>query len=85
MTKNIILAAALVGVVSVAQAKDAAAASTAKAPQGECHGVNACKGKGDCGGKDGNGCKGTNACKGKGWVTLAEKDCKAKKGKWKAN
>lgn len=58
-------------------------AETASAPTGECHGVNACKGKGACGGK-GTSCAGTNACKGKGWITLTEADCKAKKGKFKA-
>jgi hypothetical protein len=27
-----------------------------------------------------NGCKGKNACKGKGWISLTEKECKAKGG-----
>jgi hypothetical protein len=45
-----------------------------------CTGVNACKGKSDCQTAS-NACKGMNACKGKGWVSMSEKDCKAKDGK----
>lgn len=33
----------------------------------ECTGINACKGKGECGGA-GSSCAGKNECKGKGWV-----------------
>jgi len=55
-----------------ADAKDTAA-------QIKCTGVNECKGKGACGGAN-HGCAGNNECKGKGWITLAEKDCKAKGG-----
>ena len=48
---------------------------------GECHGVNACKGKGDCHqkGKHGHGCAGKNACKGKGWTKMTKEDCTAAK------
>ena len=35
--------------------------------KGECHGVNSCKGQGECGGP-GHGCSGKNECKGKGWL-----------------
>ncbi|MDX6770954.1 MAG: hypothetical protein SF051_15585 [Elusimicrobiota bacterium] len=45
-----------------------------------CMGVNACKGKGECGVDGKHGCAGQNACKGQGWVTLARKACDAKKG-----
>lgn len=45
-----------------------------------CMGVNACKGKGECGVDGKHGCAGANACKGQGWVTLAKKACDAKKG-----
>lgn len=51
--------------------------------KGECHGVNSCKGKGDCGGK-GYACAGKNACKGKGWKKLAKKECMSSGGKYKA-
>lgn len=56
--------------------------AAATAEKGECHGINACKGKGECGGP-GYGCAGNNSCKGKGWISLSEADCKAKKGKFK--
>jgi len=51
--------------------------------KGECYGVNACKGQGECGGK-GHSCAGYNACKGHGWITLTKTDCDAKKGKFVA-
>lgn len=50
--------------------------------QGECHGINGCKGQGDCSGK-GNGCAGKNACKGQGWKKMTKSDCDKKKGKFK--
>lgn len=49
---------------------------------GECHGINACKGKGECGG-EGHACAGNNACKGKGWIQMSKKDCKKKHGTFK--
>jgi hypothetical protein len=49
---------------------------------GECHGVNSCKGTGDCGGK-GHSCAGKNECKGKGWKKMSEKDCNGKGGTFK--
>jgi hypothetical protein len=45
-----------------------------------CSGVNECKAKGSCGGAN-HDCAGQNECKGKGWVSLTEKECKAKGGK----
>jgi hypothetical protein len=54
----------------------------AKEIKGECHGINACKGTGDCGGK-GHECAGKNECKGKGWVKKTEKECKEVKGTFK--
>lgn len=61
------------------------AASSEAGKKGECHGVNACKGKGACGGADGGGheCAGSNACKGKGWLSLTEAECKGLNGKFK--
>lgn len=44
-----------------------------------CAGVNECKGKGACGGP-GHDCAGNNECKGKGWVSLSDKECKARGG-----
>lgn len=45
-----------------------------------CLGVNACKGKSECGVEGKHGCAGHNACKGQGWITLTKKACAAKKG-----
>ena len=80
---------ALLGVAVAAITLAAAGCSsspkaTGDAAEGECHGVNACKGKGDCGGP-GYSCAGNNACKGQGWVKLAKNDCLAKGGKFKPN
>ena len=71
-----LLAAGALGSPAIAHAGDNAA--------GQCHGVNACKGKGDCQGM-GHECEGKNACKGKGWVKLSKEDCeKNPKGHWEA-
>lgn len=51
--------------------------------KGECHGVNACKGQGACGGK-GHSCAGKNDCKGKGWLKLTKAECDQKGGKFVA-
>ncbi len=61
-----------------AQAQDSSGAATAHGADGECHGVNSCKGKGECGGK-GHSCAGKNSCKGKGWVKMNKEDCAKKK------
>ena len=50
--------------------------------KGECHGINSCKGKGECGGK-GYSCAGKNSCKGKGWIQMTEKECSTKGGTFK--
>ena len=57
--------------------------SSSSVAMGECHGVNSCKGTGDCGGK-GYSCAGKNACKGKGWLKMSKADCTEKGGKFKA-
>jgi uncharacterized membrane protein len=44
------------------------------ADQAHCYGINACKGKGDCGGKS-HSCAGENACKGKGYLKLDKETC----------
>ena len=46
----------------------------------KCAGINACQGKGQCGGA-GHACAGKNACKGKGWVKVSKADCSSKGGK----
>jgi len=60
-------------------------ASTASAGSdvtGECHGINSCKGTGECGGK-GHSCAGKNSCKGAGWLKLSKRQCDAKGGTFK--
>lgn len=47
--------------------------------EGECHGINACKAKGACAGKE-HRCAGLNACKGQGWLKSTREDCDQKKG-----
>ena len=51
-------------------------------PKGECHGINKCKGKGQCGGP-GWECAGNNDCKGKGWLTTTAAVCKKNGGTFK--
>ncbi|MBS0618223.1 MAG: hypothetical protein JSR44_08550 [Spirochaetes bacterium] len=67
---------ALAGGVGAKEAKS-------KAKKGECHGINGCKGQGDCGSKA-HSCAGMNACKGQGWKKMTAAECKAKKGKFQA-
>lgn len=71
--------------VSQADSHDKKAADKGAATAaGECHGVNACKGKGECGGA-GHECAGKNECKGKGWKKLNAAECKKAKGTFKAS
>ena len=51
--------------------------------KGQCHGVNDCKGHGECKGA-GHSCEGKNDCKGKGWMTMSKSDCEAKGGQYVA-
>ena len=51
---------------------------------GQCHGVNACEGKGDCSSKT-HDCAGENSCEGKGWIKMSMADCeKIKDSAWTA-
>lgn len=50
------------------------AARAEGAGEGRCYGVNACKAKGDCGGK-GHGCAGENSCKAKGYLKIDKDTC----------
>ena len=61
-----------------------ATAKTGAQAEGECHGINSCKGTGECGGK-GHSCAGKNSCKGQGWLKMSKQDCDAKKGTFKAD
>ena len=89
-TKQKMLTAALTGIFAGAISTSIYADGKTKSPtpapseaKGECHGVNECKGKGACGGKEGHSCAGKNSCKGKGWLSMTKKECKDKKGTFK--
>ena len=57
--------------------------TTGEMAKGQCHGVNNCKGHGECK-SVGSSCEGKNDCKGKGWVTMSKGDCDAKGGAYVA-
>ncbi|PNV72114.1 BufA2 family periplasmic bufferin-type metallophore [Leptospira inadai] len=81
ITKHLLIGAALTGILSTgAIAQDKSGSS--EDSKGECHGINSCKGTGECGGK-GHSCAGKNSCKGQGWISLSKKDCDTKKGTFK--
>ena len=75
--KKMLLAASVAGLLAVSGM--VASANVAYAEDVNCIGVNACKGMGDCGGKE-HSCAGKNACKGQGWVKLPSGDVCAKVG-----
>ncbi len=81
MNKTVIVTAALAGLMLAGCATTPADPALAK---GECHGINACKGKGDCGGP-GYSCAGKNSCKGQGWLSLTKAECDTKGGTFKTN
>jgi len=86
MNKTIIFSAAIAGLIAssaVYADQGSSAGKTSTVAEGECHGVNACKGKGECGGI-GHSCAGKNSCKGKGWVKLSKKECTKQGGKFVA-
>ena len=76
--KSLLVGAAFSGLLLTAPA----IAGGDKEVKGECHGINRCKGQGECGGK-GHSCAGKNACEGKGWKKMTEAECKKKGGKFK--
>lgn len=78
-TNKVLIGAALAGLTVGAGAMVWPALNSQAS--GQCHGVNACKGKGDCGNKD-HSCSGKNACKGQGWLSSNQADCEAKGGKY---
>ena len=83
---RVFLGAAMAGILAGTAAHPARADKDSQAtPQKmvvvPCYGLNACKGKGECGSKtDGNGCGGSNACKGQGWLSMPKKSCLAAGG-----
>ena len=81
--KQLLIGAALAGLLLASCAHNKASSSMASSQMGECHGVNSCKGMGECGGK-GHMCAGKNSCKGKGWLKMSKKECQEKGGTFKA-
>lgn len=86
---NLLVGAAVLGMLNAAASIPQAAFAADKAPMGKCIGANACNGKGGCK-SDANDCAGKNGCKGKGFLKMSEKKCeqKAKKNSnihWEAN
>ena len=72
--KNALIVASVAGLLAIsgfAMAKTALAEDSVN-----CAGVNACSGKGQCGGKD-HACAGKNSCKGKGVVMVSKTACDA--------
>ncbi len=73
--KRALIAASIAGLL--AASGTTVSASVAYAATGElehCYNVNACKGKGACGGV-GHSCAGKNTCKGQGYVDVAKGSC----------
>ncbi len=88
MNKQVLVAAAIAGllggsVLSHAADKPTKPMKNRGEATGECHGVNSCTGKGECGG-EGHECAGKNTCKGKGWIKKTAKECKKLNGTFKA-
>jgi hypothetical protein len=88
MNKKMLLASAALGGLVLAAtsgtswADEASGADAGGSTMGECHGVNSCKGTGDCGGK-GHACAGKNECKGQGWIKASKADCESKGGEFR--
>lgn len=82
--KSLIMSAALSGLLLASgYAYSDDSMSHGQMAKGQCHGVNDCKGHGECKGA-GNSCEGHNECKGKGWVKMSQADCETKGGKFVA-
>jgi len=86
-SKSLLLVAALSGLAFAATANETSKPKAQEKEtvmiEGECHGINSCKGTSACHSEK-NSCAGTNSCKGKGWLKTSKKDCVAKKGTFKA-
>ncbi len=75
--KKALLAASVAGLLTLVGV--VSAPSQAHAADVMCSGVNACKGMGDCGGKE-HSCAGKNGCKGQGWVDVPTEELCTKIG-----
>ncbi len=82
--KSLLVSAALTGLLfATGCAHSHDSMSHGEMAKGQCHGVNDCKGHGECKGA-GSSCEGKNDCKGKGWVTMSKADCGTKGGTYVA-
>ena len=79
--KKLLISAAVAGIFLVSGCATTSGA-TGDNVKGKCYGVNSCKGKGACGGKD-HSCAGQNKCKSKGMEKMTKKQCMKKGGKFK--
>ena len=70
--KKSLIAASIAGLI--AMAGSVMIPSVTFAADENCYGINACKGKGDCGGKA-HSCAGLNGCKAQGYVKLPAGTC----------
>ncbi|MBP1687213.1 MAG: rane protein [Deltaproteobacteria bacterium] len=77
--KGAVVATAVAGMFLAKGALAQASEGKSEAKTVRCEGINACKGKGACGGAS-HDCAGKNECKGKGWVEVSADECKAKGG-----
>ncbi len=82
MERKMSLAAAALAALSLAAGCAVKSGTVGTAVTGECHGVNSCKGQGECGGT-GHACAGKNTCKGQGWIGLTKADCEGRSGIFK--
>ncbi len=83
-TKTLLMGAALSGLlVASGCAHSHDSMSGAQVAKGQCHGVNDCKGKGECKTAK-SSCEGKNDCKGHGWNSMSKADCDAKGGDYVA-
>lgn len=82
--KSFLLTAAIAGLSLAAgcgESESEQASVQDEPAYGECHGINACKGQGECGTKT-HTCAGLNACKGQGWIRMEKDPCEEKGGHW---
>jgi len=82
--KSLLLGAALSGLLLASGcAHSHNSMSAGEMAKGQCHGVNDCKGKGECKTAT-NSCEGKNDCKGKSWMGMSKADCDTKGGTYVA-
>jgi len=73
LSRGVLIASAVAGLFAAGLAGGPTGSAQA-ADEVHCYGINACKAKGDCGGK-GHSCAGENACRGKGYLKLDKETC----------